>query len=329
MCLFRTWPVNRKMPPGVKPLTEAEKRAAIELWKANVPLKKVREQMKMSERGLRNILAYAKSHPQDPIPKKKKNAGPPTKVSLGAIREIKRALNKNPCITAKVLKKKIPVLANVSVRTIQRTCHDTLKLPSRKMADKPLLTDRMKNARLEFARQYEHWGVEEWRKVMFSDESHFELRFGNQNYRCRRAKGSDRFDPKFTRKRVKHPQKVMAWACFSWRGRGGLEFLKKGEMMNGVRYVQVLGDKLVPFMQIHGTTHFLQDGAPCHRAKIVSDWFKERPDIQLIKWPGNSPDFNPIENVWSWMKLQLQETHPTNLEELKEEIRKMWTTCNT
>ena len=86
------------MPPGVKPLTEAEKRAAIELWKANVPLKKIREQMKMSERGLRNILAYANSHPQDPIPKKKKNAGLPTKVSLGAIREIKRALNKNPCI---------------------------------------------------------------------------------------------------------------------------------------------------------------------------------------------------------------------------------------
>jgi hypothetical protein len=30
--------------------------------------------------------------------------------------------------------------------------------------------------------------------VMFSDESHFELRMGNQGWRCRRSKGSDRFD---------------------------------------------------------------------------------------------------------------------------------------
>ncbi len=51
--------------------------------------------------------------------------------------------------------------------------------------------------------------AEEWKKVMFSDESHFELRFGNQSFRCRRAKGTVQFDLKFTRKRVKHPPKVM------------------------------------------------------------------------------------------------------------------------
>jgi transposase len=308
----------------VKPFSEAQKRAAIELWRANIPLKKIREQMHMSERGLRNILAYAKKHPEDPVQKKRKNPGPPSKVSLGSVRKIRRAIDRNPSITGKTLKKNIPDLANVSVRTISRVCREKLKLPSRKMADKPLLTDRMKNDRLEFARRYAHWGVEEWKKVMFSDESHFELRFGNQNFRCRRSKGSDRFDPKFTRKRVKHPQKVMAWACFSWKGRGGLDFLKNGEMMNGVRYRQVLEDKLERFMGLHGTTHFLQDGAPCHRSKIVSEWFKERPHIQLIKWPGNSPDLNPIENAWAWMKMQLKETHPTNLEELKVEIKKLW-----
>ena len=46
--------------------------------------------------------------------------------------------------------------------------------------------------------------------------------------------------------------------------------------------------------------------------------------IQLIKWPGNSPDINSFENAWSLMKVQLRETKPTNLKELKDEIRKLW-----
>jgi hypothetical protein len=60
---------------------------------------------------------------------------------------------------------------------------------------------------------------------MFSDESHFELRFGIQTTHCRRLKGLDRFSPKFTRKTVKHPLKAMVWGCVNWKGRGGLEFL--------------------------------------------------------------------------------------------------------
>ena len=42
----------------------------------------------------------------------------------------------------------------------------------------------------------------------------------------------DRFASQFTQKTVKHPQKVMVWGCFSWKSRGGLEFLRQGEMMN-------------------------------------------------------------------------------------------------
>ncbi len=93
---------------------------------------------------------------------------------------------------------------------------------------------------------------------------------------------------------AKHPPKVMVWGCFSWRGRLGLEFLKIGEMMNGLRYCQLLDEKLEFFMSQHGTSCFLQDGAPCHRSKIVTTWFQQRPHIKLVKLPRNSPDLNPI-----------------------------------
>ncbi len=79
---------------------------------------------------------------------------------------------------------------------------------------------------------------------MFSDESHFELHLGDKHGLCRRPVGSNLFDPKFTKKTVKHPAKVMVWGCFSWQSMRGLEFLKKGETMNSQRYLRVLEDKL-------------------------------------------------------------------------------------
>jgi hypothetical protein len=65
-------------------------------------------------------------------------AGPP-KVCLGDIGKIKRKGFRNFTIIAKNLKKDIPQLADVSVLTIQKVCHYKLKLPSRKMGDKPLI----------------------------------------------------------------------------------------------------------------------------------------------------------------------------------------------
>jgi hypothetical protein len=87
------------------------------------------------------------------------------------------------------------------------------------MERKPLLNKRMKNDRLELARRYSHWGVEQLKKVIFSDESHFELRLGNQSCASRRSVVSARFHQKFTRKEVKHSTKVKA---FPSAGGGGV-----------------------------------------------------------------------------------------------------------
>jgi hypothetical protein len=54
-----------------------------------------------------------------------------------------------------------------------------------------------------------------------------------------------------------------------------------------------LDDELEVFMQLHGTIHFLQDGAQCHKSNIVTEWFNNGPNMNLIKWQGISPDLNP------------------------------------
>jgi hypothetical protein len=58
----------------------------------------------------------------------------------------------------------------------------------------------------------------------------------------------------------------------------------------------------------------------------VTEWFNNRPSICLIKWPGNSLDLNPIENVWVWMKNQLADANCKNMDEWKREITRLWVT---
>jgi transposase len=158
---------------------------------------------------------------------------------------------------------------------------------------------------------------------MFSDESTFRTLRAVQR-KVRRPIGSYRYSSHYTVKTMKHPDSVMVWACFTGDvGRGGLYFLPKNVTMNGERYKEVLENHLLPFMEIHRASHFLQDGAPCHTSKKVKDFLKEK-DVVVMDWPGNSPDLNPIENVWNNMKNKLRKKAITSVPVLQQEIMKLW-----
>ena len=78
-----------------------------------------------------------------------------------------------------------------------------------------------------------------------------------------------------------------------------------------------------PFYQRRGNSHFLQDGAPCHRAKKTKDWF-EANGIQVMPSTGNSPDLNPIENMWHVMTTKLEEKEVNNVQQMKAMITRIW-----
>lgn len=72
--------------------------------------------------------------------------------------------------------------------------------------------------------------------------------------------------------------------------------------------------------------HFQHDNAPSYRARITQDTLAAM-GITLIRWPPNSPDLSPIENVWPWMKEWI-EAHG-NIQDLNQaqlhcKIQKAW-----
>ncbi|GFT95496.1 transposable element Tcb2 transposase [Trichonephila clavipes] len=68
---------------------------------------------------------------------------------------------------------------------------------------------------------------------------------------------------------------------------------------------------------------FMQDGAPCHTARSIKAFLAEQ-NISLFDWPGNSPDMNPIENIWELMKREVDKDVIANKTQLLERIIHAW-----
>ena len=68
---------------------------------------------------------------------------------------------------------------------------------------------------------------------------------------------------------------------------------------------------------------FQQDSAPCHKAKIITNFFNNN-GIVVLDWPGNSPDKNPIENLWAICKKRLTKYNCTTKQKVIEAIIQVW-----
>ena len=73
-------------------------------------------------------------------------------------------------------------------------------------------------------------------------------------------------------------------------------------------------------------TVFMEDGAKIHLgfAKEVRARYKIKGFDK--GWPPSSPDLNPIEKVWRWMKARITEMEPfpTTINELKAAVQALW-----
>ena len=234
---------------------------------------------------------------------------------------IKICSKKNPSYSSVEIKNEAKVMA--SCRTIRRRLSKEFGLSARRPAKKPMLNKKQRDKRLVFCKKYKHWTEKEWSKVLFSDETTI-CQFGNNACLVRRPMYK-RYCPQYTVPTMKHPPKIMVWGSFAASGRGSLYFIDANKTVNTAEYIKILESKLKMSMTIHKCDIFQQDSAPAHVSKVAKNWFRTN-GIQILDWPGNSPDLNPIENLWMLLKRKLRQYNPSNIQELIYHIKRVWCT---
>ena len=72
-------------------------------------------------------------------------------------------------------------------------------------------------------------------------------------------------------------------------------------------------------------TVFQQDNDPKHTSNVVKNWLEEEEILMLDPWPPNSPNLNPIENLWHQLKVHVgRNKQLKTIQQLKQEIEKVW-----
>ena len=150
-------------------------------------------------------------------------SGRPPKVTKQIERQIVKAITKT-----KTSRSLTGLEIGLQVGLSERTIHRVLKrLGYRKVKPtvKPGLTEEMRKARLKFAIEHKDWTLEDWKNIIWSDETSVILgqrRGGHKVWR----QVYEVQDPQVRRVRWKGHSEFMFWGCFSYDKKGPFHIWK-------------------------------------------------------------------------------------------------------
>jgi len=148
----------------------------------------------------------------------------------------------------------------------------------------------------------------EWENIIWSDESRYEL-FNNDSRNWIWRKKDERYKSDCLKPTVKNSVGIMVWGCFCNNKLGPLVLVEGN--LNSDRYIELLKEYLLPYLNNLNIENpiFQDDNAPCHASNKTKQW-KEDNLIERLPWPAQSPDLNPIENLWNELETRIRKHKP-------------------
>jgi len=255
--------------------------------------------------------------------------GRPSKLSARQkqyiVRSITKDGNDNAVQVKEALKNDLGI--DISERTVRRQ----LRAAGLVLFVKPkkaMLSERNRKKRLEWAIDHKDWTLDDWKRVIWTDETKVN-RFGSDGQAYAWKRSEENLQKRHVKQTLKYGGgNIMVWSCITWEGVGFI--VDVGKNMNKEIYLDTLKEDLNNTMDEYGMDKskliFMQDNDPKHKSALVMDWLSKQP-FKCMEWPPQSPDLNPIENMWALLERRLfknYETFPAGINDLWERIADTW-----
>ena len=185
--------------------------------------------------------------------------------------------------------------------------------------------------RLAFAKAHKHWTVEDWKHITWTDEISIKIGDKRKDIMWVWRKPREEFHQHCVNPQKQPRVGMMFWGAFGYGKMGpGLFFqLKARQKINSTVYRdQVLLGPLKTFYEESKSNIpkpvVMEDSAPIHKGVFK----KPQDDMKWVQYlhPPNSPDLNPVENIWAWMKHEIttKYLYVTSKAEMQRIAMEMW-----